>query len=85
MTPEARTIAPKLNGKLFEKIQLKWGPHDADAFTNQDDTAFRQSWKEIRLWINTDPVLYDDIIQKIQKQKAKATLITPNIPSATWF
>jgi len=95
MTTRSADLPMKINGKIYEKLNQRWGQHDADAFSTasnsvlpiyyEDATALTIPWSNQRIWINTTPNHYMAIIDHIVKNKCRVTMITPHLPNAPWF
>ena len=54
-------------------------------YYTKEINAFNQSWKQGHLWIFSPLDLVERCVSKIKKDKAKATILTPNLPNEHWF
>ncbi len=85
-----------LSAKLFEKLRLKFGPLDIDAFASasnaklpvyytKENSAFDHKWSRSFFYMFPPTDLIKRTVIKVLKEKAKVLLITPFPPEEDWF
>ena len=89
----------QLNPKLFDWLDLMWGPHSIDCFasnrTNQMSrfcsrwcsgiAAFTVNWSGERVWLAPPMYLIGHMVDMLIVSKCHGTLVVPEWQSAPWW